>query len=60
MIVAKNCCAAFGVELIDDSDEHSAAFRIQGLVDDPRPLASVIGAVASAIDAIFGALQVGP
>jgi hypothetical protein len=60
MAVAKKCCAAYGVELVDDSDEHSAAFRIQGFADDSRPLAGVIHAVASAIDAVFGALEVAP
>jgi hypothetical protein len=60
MAVAKKCCAAFGVELVDDSDGYSAAFRIQGFADDSRPLAGVIHAVASAIHAVFGTLEVVP
>jgi hypothetical protein len=55
--VAKTCCAEFGVELVDDSDERSTGFRIRSFTDDPRPLDAVIDAVASAIDGIFGLLQ---
>jgi hypothetical protein len=55
--IVQNCCTNFGVELFDESDEDSIGFRIQGFADDPRTLDEVIGAVASAIDAVFHELR---
>jgi hypothetical protein len=51
--VAAEACSAFGVALIDNSDDDSASYSIERRLGTGEELRGVVQAVSEAVDAVF-------